>query len=84
MHTVQGNTCLDLITSFHHRHGVVAFVVLVHAVLTDAAGVGGAEQVQGPLVALAGPPLDVPERVHQPVVLKFRILQVRPEMGLAV
>lgn len=84
VHTVQGNTCLDLITSVHHRHGVVPLVVLVHAVLADAAGVGGAEQVQGPLVALAGPPLDVPERVHQPVVLKFRIFQVRPEMGLAV
>lgn len=84
VHTVQGNTCLDLIMSVHHRHGVVPLVVLVHAVLADAAGVGGAEQVQGPLVALAGPPLDVPERVHQPVVLKFRIFQVRPEMGLAV
>ena len=75
---------LRLPTSFHHSHHVVAPVVLLHAVLTDAAGVGPAEQLQGPLVVLAGPPLDVLQRLHQPVVLELRILQVRPEVGLAV
>lgn len=79
-----GKTHLYLSASLHHRDGVVAPVVLGHTVLTDAAGVSAAEEVQGPLVALAGPPLDVPERLHQPVVVKLRVLQVRPEVGLAV
>lgn len=70
--------------SLHHRYDVVAPVVLRHTVLTDAAGVSAAEKLQGPLVALAGPPLDVSERLHQPVVLKLWVLQVRPEVGLAV
>lgn len=72
------------LSSLHHRHGVVAPVVLRHTVLTDTAGIGAAEKLQGPLVALAGPPLDVPERVHQPVVVKLGVLQVRPEVGFTV
>ena len=62
----------------------MALVLLRHTVLADAAGVGAAEKLQGPLVALAGPPLDVPQRLHQPVVLKLCVLQVRPEVSLAV
>lgn len=59
-------------------------MVLRHTVLTDTAGIGAAEKLQGPLVALAGPPLDVPERVHQPVVVKLGVLQVRPEVSFTV
>lgn len=75
---------LYLSTSLYHGDGVVAPVFLCHTVLTDAAGVRTAEELQGPLVALAGPPLDVPQRIHQPVVAELWVLQVRAEVGLTV
>lgn len=75
---------LYLSTSLYHRDGVVAPVFLCHTVLTDAAGVRTAEELKGPLVALTGPPLDVPQRVHQPVVAELGVLQVRAEVGLTV
>ena len=78
------NTCLYLLASLHHGDRVVARVVFGHTVLADAAGVGAAEDLQGPLVALAGPPLDVPERLHQPVVLELGVLQMGPEVSLTV
>lgn len=81
---VRGNTCLYLPAGLHHGDGVVAPVLLGLTVLANAAGVGAAENLQGPLVALAGPPLDVPERLHQPVVLELWVLQVRPQVSLAV
>lgn len=59
-------------------------MVLAHTVLADTAVVGAAEDLQGPLVALAGPPLDVPQRLHQTVGLELRVLQVWPQVGLAV
>lgn len=59
-------------------------MVFRHTVLTDTHSIRTAKHLQGPFVNLTGLSLDVPQRLHQTVVLELGVLQVGPEVGLAL
>lgn len=73
---------LNLCACFPHRCSCVPLVLLFLTVQTHTAAVQQTKAFEGKLMNLTT--VEVVEGIHQTMVLKFGVLQMGSEMGLAV